>query len=42
MKLLCWLVAGQEENKKQSTRCQLDEDTPSSLTLSYQMKATNK
>jgi hypothetical protein len=42
MKLLCWLAAGQEENKKQSKRCRLDDDTPSSLTLSYQMKATNK
>jgi hypothetical protein len=42
MKLLCWLAAGQEENKMQSTRCWLDEDTPSSLTLLYQMKATNK
>lgn len=41
--LLCWLAAGQAENKKHSTRrCRLDEDTPSSLTLSYQMKATNK
>jgi hypothetical protein len=42
MKLLCWLAARQEENEKQSTRCRLDEDTPSSLTLLYQMKATNK